>query len=374
MKRLICPLFLITFILILSSTSCNVYKSPVYAQLDSPKELSASYVDTHDRIAPYFNLNPDKADIYRFRFIDDKTLEFSRLAKDGYEVVKTYKGTHKKKQNYFQITLENRVIPLLIFNDIERDLLKLGMDKDKNLLLERNRGRTTSVLFFMMSEVLNMNAEVMNIYGQLTHYPMQKDSKWGYADKNDNFIINPKYDFVRTFEKDADVARVLLNDRWGLVAKNGEDILAAKYKIIERFDSLNYARVFNDFSVGLVDRKGNVILPIEYDKITHPYYSTSVSICELNKKKGVVDTDKLVYEPVFDEVHNVVTKDKAFDNVLRLMPNYLCEVKVGKQYYFADRDGYLFIRHGKWNNPTIEESSKIYYKDIFSKNKETAEK
>lgn len=374
MKRLECPLFLIAIILILSFTSCNVYKSPSYATLDSLQELGTNYIDSQDKIAPYFNLTPDEADIYRFSFVDDKTLEFSRLAKGGYEVVKTYKGTHKKKQNYFQITLENRVIPLLIFNDIERDLLKLGVDKDKNLLLERNKTRSTSVLFFMMTEVLNANSKVTNIHEQLTHYPVLKGSKWGYADKNDNILIASKYDFVRTFEKDADVARVLLNNKWGLVAKDGKEVVTFEYKAIERFDSLNYARVFSDSSVGLVDRKGNMILPVKYDKVSHPYYSTSVSICELNKKKGVIDTDKLVYEPVFDEVHNVVTKDKAFDNVLRLMPNYLCEVKIGKQYYFADRDGYLFIRHGKWNNPTIEENSKIYYKDILSKNQNTAEK
>lgn len=361
-------------ITVLSFASCNVYKSPAYAQLDSPQELSTNYVDLHDRIAPYFNLKADASDIYNLQFKDDRTLELSRLTKNGYEIVKTYKGTHKKRQNYFQITLVNRVIPLLFFNDIERDLLKLGVDSDKKLLIERNRARTTSVFCYMFTETLNANSKIENVYGELTHYPLLKEGKWGYIDKNNNILVDPKYDFVRTFEEDADVARVLFNGKWGLITKNGEEVLATEYETIERFDSLNYARIFKGISVGLVDRKGNVILPVEYDKITHPYFSTSVSICELNKKKGVVCIDRLIYEPVFDEIYNVVTKDAAFDNVLKLMPNYLCEVKIRKQYFFADRDGYLFLKDGSWKNPKIDENSKIYYKDIFSNLQKIAQK
>lgn len=358
MKTLKAYIFILSGILFFGS--CNVYKSPVYGELNSPKELSSTYVDMHDRISLFFNLGADQSDIYEFDFKDSKTLDVSRLTPKGMELVKTYKGTHKKKQKYFQITLENRVIPLLIFNDIARDLLKIGHDENKQLLLERNRSRTTSVLFIMFNEILNANSQIVNIYDEMTHFPFQEDNKWGYADKENNMIIEPKYDFVRTFERDANVARYQLNNRWGYISKSGEEITPPEYEIIERFDSLNYARVYKDSRIGLIDRNGVTILPPLYDYIAHSEHSTSISICRLNNKLGIVVFDKLIYEPVFDNIKNIRTKTANYPKISPTIQDYLCEVKIGKQSYYADKNGYLY--------PTKDKNfdNKIYYKDILS--------
>ncbi|MDR3246009.1 MAG: WG repeat-containing protein [Prevotellaceae bacterium] len=64
--------------------------------------------------------------------------------------------------------------------------------------------------------------------------PYMENEKWGFIDSTRKVIIQPKYDFVRLFEKG--IARVKLNGKWGLINEKGDILTDFKYDRIYLFN------------------------------------------------------------------------------------------------------------------------------------------
>jgi hypothetical protein len=89
-----------------------------------------------------------------------------------------------------------------------------------------------------------------------------KDGKWGFIDKKGKVAIDPSYHFAEEF---ADGMAVVRNDSdlHGAINKNGELVIEHQFTILTNFEN-GYACFGDVDKWGLIDNKGNIILPGEY--------------------------------------------------------------------------------------------------------------
>ncbi|EAI7263009.1 WG repeat-containing protein, partial [Campylobacter lari] len=59
------------------------------------------------------------------------------------------------------------------------------------------------------------------------------NTKWGFIDKNGDFIIKPQYDEVRDFHNGLSVVK--FNDKYGFINKNGDFIIKPQFDYIGNF-------------------------------------------------------------------------------------------------------------------------------------------
>ena len=57
--------------------------------------------------------------------------------------------------------------------------------------------------------------------------PVKVDGKYGYADKNIQVVIAPKYDRAKPFSYDR--AKVFLNGKYGFVDRTGDEVIQLVY-------------------------------------------------------------------------------------------------------------------------------------------------
>ena len=83
--------------------------------------------------------------------------------------------------------------------------------------------------------------------------------KWGYADVQDHFVIEPQFDDAGDFS--GDYAPVLIDNKWGYVHRSGKMAIAPAYDEVGKF-SEGFAAVRQGETWRFVDTKGQ-ILPSE---------------------------------------------------------------------------------------------------------------
>ena len=78
---------------------------------------------------------------------------------------------------------------------------------------------------------------------QFNKYPIpyRKGDKWGYCDEQKNIIVEPIYDEVELYE---------------------------------RSSSVSFGEVKQKNKIGIVDKKGKLIVPVKFDKIERVYYES----------------------------------------------------------------------------------------------------
>lgn len=87
---------------------------------------------------------------------------------------------------------------------------------------------------------------------------------WGWIDKNGKYINEPKYQMVGKFSEGiASICARYTND-WGFVDTTGTVIIPMKYDFVSDF-SCGFAVVYLNKTVGLIDKKGQVIFPFRED-------------------------------------------------------------------------------------------------------------
>ena len=96
-------------------------------------------------------------------------------------------------------------------------------------------------------------------------FPIKKRGMWGYADHDIKLRIKYTYDMALSFIDS--LARVKLNNKWGMIDIHGEEKIALEYKRIQFFEG--YYVVENDFGIGLINLKGQFVLPVVFDGIIH---------------------------------------------------------------------------------------------------------
>jgi len=96
-------------------------------------------------------------------------------------------------------------------------------------------------------------------------YPIEQNGKVGFINKNGSIVVEPKFDFADATGKDSYTTS--LNGRYGLLGGNGKTILPNVYDQIEAFDG-NFARVTQSGKQGYIDSTGQFIIQLTSEQIT----------------------------------------------------------------------------------------------------------
>lgn len=95
---------------------------------------------------------------------------------------------------------------------------------------------------------------------------VQRDGKWGFADKNGIEIIPCKYDIVENFlSKKDSIVPVAINDKFGYINIKGQEVIPLIYEFAGRFSSDGIAPVVKNGKLGFINYDGDTIIDFIYD-------------------------------------------------------------------------------------------------------------
>ena len=235
-----------------------------------------------------FNIKDEisEANQVKISFLTDDTLQLSY----GNNQTKTFK--YKKHKKYIEISFENENINIpLIYQKTNIDKLKLGLNKDHNILVKKIVEKGGAI--FIFGDVYGFTSDyVFTEYNRYSDVkPFSIDGKWGIIHKNDT-IIKPHYDATSIFE--SKYILVKSNKKWGLLNQKGESIIPIIYDNILKIDDINdkIFYVMNDGKVGLVNNNGKEIVSPIYDRISR--FNDDYFELELNQKYGLATTEKVI--------------------------------------------------------------------------------
>lgn len=131
--------------------------------------------------------------------------------------------------------------------------------------------------------------------------------RFGYANKNGKIILDTLYNEINriTELEGKDVYLIVSNNgRYGLI-KNGKEVLKSEYTEIEYDINNSLLIVQKDNAQGVVDLKGNNIVPLDYDSII-------IGGKYINAQKG---QDIVIFDAEGNNVNtNIVSYNKVNDN------------------------------------------------------------
>lgn len=100
---------------------------------------------------------------------------------------------------------------------------------------------------------------------------VELNGKWGTADKNGNYIIQPNIDYgddlsILTLRFSDGLARIIKYDKYGFINTKGEVVIQPKFEFAREFEK-GKALVGEDGKETLIDKKGNSILSRNFNLI-----------------------------------------------------------------------------------------------------------
>ena len=121
-------------------------------------------------------------------------------------------------------------------------------------------------------------------------------------------VCNTKFSFIKNNSYDIDLFEATKDfENWGYIDKYGKTKIRFKYKETGEFEN-GYAQValdMNRHNFGLINKKGKLILPFEYDYGFEPVDDGEMFIVIKNGKYGIVDRKNKV---VIDCQYDYITK------------------------------------------------------------------
>jgi len=140
-------------------------------------------------------------------------------------------------------------------------------------------------------------------------FSAMKSEKWGYMDKNLNFVIPPSWEEVSPFNENG-YAVVYFKERKriGVIDKKGSYVLSPVSYTNAIFETQDLLRVRDsEASYGIINVKGDVIVPVVYDNVT---LKGNFFIVRSGCKYGLIDTSgNEIFECIYPEI---IETDKKF--------------------------------------------------------------
>jgi len=325
-------------IFVFTFTSCGTmrtFKTSDFSTINGVKNLEGDYL----------NLNSDRKSILSLFNIREEANIITISSENSNEIKLTYYNDStirqervfagEMKKNYFEIYFSNqkKVIPI-IYGNYNIDRIRIGKTKDGKLLIRNYYDNSGHILFLgggysVETPYIFFNANAHNEY-----IPVHENGLWGFTDSFGNIVISQKYDFVSFFDKD--IARVKLNDKWGLINRQGEEITPVKYDKLSLIDTVfspPIIRAYIGEKVGILDLNGNETIPIIYDFIAYSnmchYGLFSI---RLGDKKGFANRTQVVIPAIYSEIIN--------------FNGNTATAKRDDRYYVIDKNGYEYEAEG----------------------------
>lgn len=107
---------------------------------------------------------------------------------------------------------------------------------------------------------------------------------------------------------------------WGYADDEGKIVIPGQFHIAYEFNSRDYAVVMKDGHYGVINKKGETIVPLEYHNMLYcGLYDNNYIIVHKYLKRGVINLKNEIVIPI------------KYDHIFQYGPN-IFRVKVGKKY------------------------------------------
>lgn len=115
-------------------------------------------------------------------------------------------------------------------------------------------------------------------------------------------------------------------------------------KTDERITKQDIAIVKKNNKFGVVNDKGNLVIPFEYDKINSAFFKSNRLIAEKNKKYGLIDYQNNIIAPFqYDVIYNAVYNKGELYDIRMDLPKEQQTYRNKWKYGLMDNDGNIVI-------------------------------
>lgn len=141
--------------------------------------------------------------------------------------------------------------------------------------------------------------------------PIKIEGKYGFIDKDANLIIKTLFDKYRgNFESENSLIRVCLDGKWGVINTKGNFIIPAEYSSMFISDDNKLFTVTKEYKTGVIDIKNNIVVDFgEYCYIDG--YDSGLTRVKIKDKWGIIDSEgEIVLAIEFDNIWNFYKKNR----------------------------------------------------------------
>lgn len=330
----------------------NIVIEPKYFSIDIPNPTKAVFIKSEDGKS-FSAIDNNGNDIFK-EYESVEAISINNISSNiPYE-----KTVLKYKQNglYGLIDFEGKKITENIYNSITNIDYKEG-----NLKVEQNG--QYGVINIKGTNIIKPEYESIiadGYYDETTKYQnagfvlrIKTDDgyKFGYANKKGKIILEPLYNEINRITEITGNDTFLVtsnNGRYG-VMKNGKEVLKNEYTEIEFDSNNNLLIVQKDKVQGVVDLKGNNIIPIDYDNIiiggNYINAQKGENTVIFDNKGNNITTENLSYNQVNDKYAIVIDKDNNYNIVDNLGNKKLKESYTYIEYF--NNDDFIATKDGK---------------------------
>ena len=277
-------------------------------------------------------------------FQNNENLKISYpIYKNDTTLVETRYLHGKKRRKYWEVYFENESVNIpFIYGRVIKDRVRIGKNTKNQLLMEKFTNNEGWILFLGDGYALKSK----NVFYHYEDYPNMKpfveSGLWG-AVRGEEIIVQPKYEITEVFEQKYIKAKI--NGKWSLLDQNGKMIIPPKYDDVSNIDreTKSVFYVVKDEKIGIVNKQGEEITPIDYDVISEG--EKEVFVLTQGDLRGVLFKQKILVPSIYENINGYGLKIGQYKNM-----------KLGRRYYNAQRDGKKYVLDDQGNEYELEET------------------
>ena len=279
-----------------------------------------------------------------FEFEDNEKLKISYpIYKNDTILVETKYLHGKKRRKYWEVYFENESVNIpFIYGRVIKDRVRIGKNTKNQLLMEKFTNNEGWVLFLGDGYALKSK----NVFYHYKDYPnikpFEEKGLWG-AVLGEEIVVQPKYEITEVFEQKYIKAKI--NEKWSLLDQRGKEIIPPKYDDVSNIDrgTKSVFYVVKDEKIGIVNKQGEEITPIDYDVISEG--EKEVFVLTQGDLRGVLFKQKILVPSIYENINGYGLKIGQYKNM-----------KPGRRYYNAQRDGKKYVLDDQGNEYELEET------------------
>ena len=279
-----------------------------------------------------------------FEFEDNEKLKISYpIYKNDTTLVEIRYLHGKKRRKYWEVYFENESVNIpFIYGRVIKDRVRIGKNTKNQLLMEKFTNNEGWVLFLGDGYALKSK----NVFYHYKDYPnikpFEEKGLWG-AVLGEEIVVQPKYEITEVFEQKYIKAKI--NGKWSLLDQRGKEIISPKYDDVSNIDrgTKSVFYVVKDEKTGIVNKQGEEITPIDYDVISEG--EKEVFVLTQGDLRGVLFKQKILVPSIYESINGYGLKIGQYKNM-----------KPGRRYYNAQRDGKKYVLDDQGNEYELEET------------------
>ena len=279
-----------------------------------------------------------------FEFEDNEKLKITYpIYKNDTTLVEIRYLHGKKRRKYWEVYFENESVNIpFIYGRVIKDRVRIGKNTKNQLLMEKFTNNEGWVLFLGDGYALKSK----NVFYHYEDYPnikpFEEKGLWG-AVLGKEIVVQPKYEITEVFEQKYIKAKI--NEKWSLLDQRGKEIIPPKYDDISNIDrgTKSVFYVVKDEKIGIVNKQGEEITPIDYDVISEG--EKEVFVLTQGDLRGVLFKQKILVPSIYENINGYGLKIGQYKNM-----------KPGRRYYNAQRDGKKYVLDDQGNEYELEET------------------